>query len=139
MVQDPAFSNYSCLGRQRGTTMIELTVVITLFLILGGVVFIGFTAWKQGGVPQNTTTIPGLPTLNAAYAAAWNDGTNKAACLMNPTSNQKAVRGYQNMNGLVTNAPLLVATLTKEGFWSSVPKCPAGDDYSFLGTVPAKG
>src|SRR5712675_857475 len=108
MVQDRAFLNYSCVGRQRGATMIELTVVIALFLILVGVVFIGFTAWKHADVSQNTSTIPGVPALNAAYAAAWNDGANKAACLINLSSIQKAVRGFQNIKNLGTGAPVTV-------------------------------
>jgi hypothetical protein len=139
MVQHHAFSGYSYLGRQRGASAIELTVVITLFLILVGVVFIGFTAWKHAGVPQETTTIPGLPAVNAAYAAAWNEGRNKAACLINLSSIQKAARGYQNMNNLNIGDPLTVDTLTKAGFWASEPTCPAGGSYSFMTTFPARG
>ena len=139
MVQNRASLNYSCLGRQRGATMIELTVVITLFLILVAVVSIGFMAWKHAGVPQETTTIPGLPAVNAAYAAAWNEGRNKAACLINLSSIQKAARGYQNMNNLNIGDPLTVDTLTKAGFWASEPTCPAGGSYSFMTTFPARG
>jgi prepilin-type N-terminal cleavage/methylation domain-containing protein len=136
MVQNRASLNYSCLGRQRGATMIELTVVITLFLILAAVVSIGFIAWKHAGVPQNTITITGPSALDVA---AWKEGANKAACLMNLSTIQKAVRGYQNMNNLVIGDPLTVDTLTKVGFWTSVPTCPAGGSYSFWGTVPAAG
>ena len=44
-------------ARQRGTTLIELSVVIAVLLLLVGVLFIGITAWKNGA--------------------------NKAACLVN--------------------------------------------------------
>jgi hypothetical protein len=131
MVQDRAFFNYSPLARQRGATTFELTVVITLFLILVGVVFIGFTAWKHAGLPQNETTI--------ADVLAWKKGANKAACLFNLESIQKAVRGYQKSKKLVTGDPLTVDDLTREGYWTSVPTCPEGGSYSFLNTVPADG
>ncbi len=35
-------------ARQRGTTLIELSVVIAVLLLLVGVLFIGITAWKNG-------------------------------------------------------------------------------------------
>ena len=34
-------------ARQRGTTLIELSVVIAVLLLLVGVLFIGITAWKK--------------------------------------------------------------------------------------------
>jgi len=70
-------------SRQRGTTLIELSVVIAVLLLLVGVLFIGMTAWKNGA--------------------------NKAACIINLSSIQKAVRGYQNMNRLASGATLPVA------------------------------
>jgi prepilin-type N-terminal cleavage/methylation domain-containing protein len=54
--------------RQRGTTLIELSVVIAVLLLLVGVLFIGITAWKNGA--------------------------NTAACIINLSSIQKAARGY---------------------------------------------
>jgi prepilin-type N-terminal cleavage/methylation domain-containing protein len=101
------------LARQRGTTLIELSVVIAVLLLLVGVLFIGITAWKNGA--------------------------NTAACIVNLSSVQKAVRGYQNMNGLAAAATLPVATLTTAGFWTAVPTCPGGGTYAFTGTVPAAG
>src|ERR1700730_12372222 len=99
--------------RQRGTTLIELSVVIAVLLLLVGVLFIGITAWKNGA--------------------------NTAACIVNVSSIQKAVRGYQNLNGLAPAAALTTVTLTSAGFWTSVPVCPAGGSYTFTGTVPAQG
>jgi len=98
---------------QRGTTLIELSVVIAVLLLLVGVLFIGITAWKNGA--------------------------NTAACIVNLSSIQKAVRGYQNMNGLATGATLTVATMTSAGFWAAAPVCPAGGTYTPLGTVPSQG
>jgi prepilin-type N-terminal cleavage/methylation domain-containing protein len=100
-------------SRQRGTTLIELSVVIAVLLLLVGVLFIGITAWKNGA--------------------------NTAACVVNLSSIQKAVRGYQNMNGLATGATLTVATLTTAGFWTAAPVCPAAFAYTPLGTVPTQG
>jgi prepilin-type N-terminal cleavage/methylation domain-containing protein len=100
-------------SRQRGTTLIELSVVIAVLLLLVGVLFIGITAWKNGA--------------------------NTAACVVNLSSIQKAARGYQNMNGLAVGAAEATATLTSAGFWSAVPVCPAGGTYASLGTVPSQG
>jgi prepilin-type N-terminal cleavage/methylation domain-containing protein len=100
-------------ARQRGTTLIELSVVIAVLLLLVGVLFIGITAWKNG--------------------------SNAAACIVNLASIQKAARGYQNMNGLATSASMPVANLTSAGFWSTLPACPTGVAYAFTGTVPTQG
>jgi prepilin-type N-terminal cleavage/methylation domain-containing protein len=97
---------------QRGTTLIELSVVIAVLLLLVGVLFIGITAWKNGA--------------------------NTAACIINLSSIQKAVRGYQNMNALNTGDPLPVATLTSAGFWTAAPVCPAGGTYTSTATVPSQ-
>ena len=100
-------------ARQRGTMLIELSVVIAVLLLLVGVLFIGITAWKNGA--------------------------NTAASIINLSSIQKAVRGYQNMNALNTGDPLPVATLTSAGFWGTVPVCPAGGAYVPMTVVPTQG
>jgi prepilin-type N-terminal cleavage/methylation domain-containing protein len=99
--------------RQRGTTLIELSVVIAVLLLLVGVLFIGITAWKNGA--------------------------NKAACVVNLSSIQKAARGYQNLNGLASGATETPASIQSAGFWTSQPVCPAAGTYSFMSTVPAPG
>jgi prepilin-type N-terminal cleavage/methylation domain-containing protein len=99
--------------RQRGTTLIELSVVIAVLLLLVGVLFIGITAWKNGA--------------------------NTAACVVNLSSIQKAARGYANMNGIPTGSAELVGTLTTAGFWSTAPVCPAGGTYAFAGVNTAQG
>jgi prepilin-type N-terminal cleavage/methylation domain-containing protein len=98
---------------QRGTTLIELSVVIAVLLLLVGVLFIGITAWKNGA--------------------------NTAACVVNLSSIQKAARGYANMNSLLTGSAETSATLTSAGFWSSAPTCPAGGTYTFGTVVPSQG
>jgi prepilin-type N-terminal cleavage/methylation domain-containing protein len=101
-------------SRQRGTTLIELSVVIAVLLLLVGVLFIGITAWKNGA--------------------------NSAACVINLASIQKAVRGYQNMNGLNTGTTLAVGTLQTAGFWQVVPVCPQGGTaYAFGASIPTTG
>src|ERR1700675_4174074 len=100
-------------ARQRGTTLIELSVVIAVLLLLVGVLFIGITAWKNGA--------------------------NQAACIINLSSMQKAVRGQQNMTGLNVGDPLPVATLTAAGFWTADPQCPAGGIFSDAEVIPAAG
>ena len=105
--------NMNKRARQCGTTLIELSVVIAVLLLLVGVLFIGITAWKNGA--------------------------NQAACIMNLSSMQKAVRGQQNMTGLNVGDPLPVAALTAAGFWAAEPQCPAGGIYSDTEVVPAAG
>jgi prepilin-type N-terminal cleavage/methylation domain-containing protein len=100
-------------ARQRGTTLIELSVVIAVILLLVGVLFIGVTAWKEGA--------------------------NKAACIVNLSSVQKAVRGYQNMNGLANGDALDVATLTAQKYWAVAPTCPSANAYTYTAVVPAGG
>jgi prepilin-type N-terminal cleavage/methylation domain-containing protein len=99
--------------RQRGTTLIELSVVIAVLLLLVGVLFIGITAWKAGA--------------------------NTAACVVNLSSIQKAARGYANMNQIANGGGELSSTLTSAGFWTTVPSCPQGGTYQWTGVVPAQG
>jgi prepilin-type N-terminal cleavage/methylation domain-containing protein len=93
--------------RQRGTTLIELSVVIAVLLLLVGVLFIGITAWK--------------------------DGANKSACILNISASQKALRGYQNMNpGAATPA---ITDLVSAGFFGAAPVCPAAGTYTYSSTA----
>src|SRR5271156_3544727 len=96
--------------RQRGTTLIELSVVIAVLLLLVGVLFIGVTAWKSGA--------------------------NQAACIVNLSSIQKAARGYANMNQLSPGSAEVSATLTTAGFWQTAPTCPAAGTYTWTAVVP---
>jgi prepilin-type N-terminal cleavage/methylation domain-containing protein len=101
-------------ARQRGTTLIELSVVIAVILLLVGVLFIGVTAWRNGA--------------------------NKSACLVNMASIQKAVRGYQNINLLNVGDAVTAANLTAAGYFGAIPTCPVGSTaYTLTGTVPAAG
>ena len=100
-------------ARQRGTTLIELSVVIAVLLLLVGVLFIGVTGWKNSA--------------------------NQAACILNIATVQKAMRSYQNANSLNAGDTLAVATLTTAGYWTTAPLCPSAGTYTFAGTVPAVG
>jgi type II secretory pathway pseudopilin PulG len=103
------------LARQSGATLVELSVVIAVILLLVGVLFIGVTAWKEGA--------------------------NRAACVLNISSIQKAMRSYQNSNELPTAAVCTIALLSGTGnYFAVAPKCPtAGAAYTDLGTIPATG
>ena len=106
-------TNNKC-ARQRGTTLIELSVVIAVILLLVGVLFIGVQAWR--------------------------DGANRAACLVNLSTIQKAARGYANMNQLDNGVALTFATLDAANFWGTRPSCPTnGAAYTTAGVVPATG
>jgi prepilin-type N-terminal cleavage/methylation domain-containing protein len=102
-------------SRQRGTTLIELSVVIAVILLLVGVLFIGIQAWK--------------------------DGANKAACLVTISSVQKAVRGYENLNGGIAGTTTLAwANIAGAGlYFEAQPVCPSGGTYTLAGLIPAQG
>jgi prepilin-type N-terminal cleavage/methylation domain-containing protein len=101
-------------ARQRGTTLIELSVVIAVILLLVGVLFIGVQAWR--------------------------DAANKSACLVNMSSIQKAVRGYQNVHLLNVNDTVQDTDLTTDGYFGAIPTCPVGATaYTLAGKVPALG
>jgi prepilin-type N-terminal cleavage/methylation domain-containing protein len=102
-------------ARQRGTTLIELSVVIAVILLLVGVLFIGITAWKNGA--------------------------NKAACVLNISTAQKAYRGYQNMNPLAGGGvpdPDMPTLITAGFFAAGGPVCPSNGIYTF-NAAPAVG
>src|SRR6476659_2467374 len=108
--------NFVSLGKtpnQRGTTLIELSVVIAVLLLLVGVLFIGITAWKNGA-----TT---------------------AACIVNLSSIQKAARGYANMNGINAGQTEASADLATAGFWVTAPICPTGTAYTWTAVCPSQG
>src|SRR3981081_2541691 len=98
-------------SRQRGTTLIELSVVIAVILLLVGVLFIG----SQGG----------------------KDGANKAACLVTISSVQKAVRGYENLNGGIPGTTTLAWTnIAGTGlYFEAQPVCPSGGTYTVSGAM----
>jgi prepilin-type N-terminal cleavage/methylation domain-containing protein len=100
-------------AHQRGTTLIELSVVIAVILLLVGVLFIGIGAWR--------------------------DGANKAACIVNLASIQKAVRGYQNINTLNAGATVAITDLVTAGYFGAAPACPGGGTYTVTGTIPVPG
>lgn len=101
-------------AHQRGTTLVELSVVIAVILLLIGVLFIGVQAWR--------------------------DGANRAACLVNISSVQKAVRGYENLNTLNPGASLAWTNIAGTGlYFETQPTCPSGGTYTLSGTIPAEG
>jgi prepilin-type N-terminal cleavage/methylation domain-containing protein len=96
-------------ARQRGTTLIELSVVIAVILLLVGVLFIGVTAWKAGA--------------------------NKAACILNIATIQKGLRGYENMNNGAD--PAAIADLVTAKFFQAEPMCPTTNVvYGIATTAP---
>lgn len=101
-------------ARQRGTTLIELSVVIAVILLLVGVLFIGVQAWR--------------------------DGANRAACLVNQSSWQKAARGYENINLLNPGAALPHANLVGPAlYFGALPICPSAGAYTYADVVPVTG
>jgi type II secretory pathway pseudopilin PulG len=109
--------NYIKLNRQaaqRGTTLVELSVVIAVILLLVGVLFIGVTAWQNGA--------------------------NNAACLVNQATLQKAARGYANVNQVQALGAVPHANLVTAGFFTVLPTCPVGNTpYNYADINTAEG
>src|SRR3981081_2681670 len=102
-------------ARQAGTTLLELSVVIAVILLLVGVTFVGINAWRQSA--------------------------NNAACILNLSSIQKAMRSYQNLNNLNVTEPLTSDKIIGAGLLLEVaPNCPqTKTGYKYGATVPATG
>ena len=108
------FTTINKQARQRGTTLIELSVVIAVLFLLVGVLFIGITAWKSGA--------------------------NTAACLVNLSSIQKAARGYANMNGLNAGDGETCSYVDERAASGRRRRfAPAGAAYTWTAVVPAQG
>ena len=101
-------------GRKRspaGMTSLEVTVVITVLLMLITVLFFGARSWKRG--------------------------SDRTLCILNIQAVQKAVRGYANMYAVAPGASVsgLQGQIIGIGrFLENTPICPARGTYSF-GTV----
>ena len=103
---------------RRGTSLLELTVMILVLLTLATVLFIGAGAWKRG--------------------------SDRAQCIAQIRSVQVAVRSYANMSGLPAGRDLsrlsvpisLKDELIGRGrYVESTPSCPGGGEYSYGGDV----
>lgn len=92
-----------------GFTLIEITVVVAVLLGLITVVFIGVVAYKKG--------------------------SNRAQCIQNISTSQKAVRSFANLRGLNPGDSVdnLQDLLYGEGrFLPILPECPSDGEYTFL-------
>lgn len=100
--------------RNAGLTLIEVTLVIAVLLGLISVLFIGVTAYKKG--------------------------SDRAKCVLNISTVQKAARSFQNLYELKIGDDLAVADICGSGkMIESTPVCPSEGTYSFGATVPAAG
>jgi type II secretory pathway pseudopilin PulG len=98
-------------NRQRGMTLVEITLVIAVMLGLISVLLIGFDAYKAGA--------------------------NRANCIQNVVVVQKAVRSYSNLSEV---APGDIVSDFKDRLIGpgkmieAVIPCPAGGHYTFNST-----
>lgn len=96
---------------QAGLTLIEVTLVIAILLGLISVLFIGVAAYKKG--------------------------SDRAKCVLNISTVQKAARSYQNMYEVNAGGALVVGDISGAGkMIESTPECPAGGTYTFGTIVP---
>ena len=98
-----------------GMTLIEVTLVIAVLLGLISVLFIGVKAYKRG--------------------------SDRAKCILNVSTLQKAVRSYQNLYELEETDALVQGTLVGSGKMMEVaPTCPNKlNAYVWGTTVPVTG
>jgi type II secretory pathway pseudopilin PulG len=98
-----------------GMTLIEVTLVIAVLLGLISVLFIGVAAYKEG--------------------------SDRAKCILNIATVQKAGRSYQNMNEIDFNDGFaetdLVGDATK--MFEVAPECPSEGTYGWVAVYPAVG
>lgn len=93
------------IKKQAGLTLIEITLVIAVLLGLISVLFIGVSAYKEG--------------------------SNRAKCILNISSYQKAVRSYQNLYEKDSDDTYDVADVAASGkLLEALPECPSDGDYS---------
>lgn len=93
-------------------TLIEVTLVISVLLGMVGSLFLGVSSYKEG--------------------------TNRAFCIQNIASLQKAVRSYSNMNDLRPGStiPGFKGRIIGPGlYFESDPVCPSEGTYSYGGDV----
>ena len=107
----------SSLGQKtkRGLTLIEVTLVIAVLLSMTTILFVGVSAFKKGA--------------------------ERADCILNIATVQKAARSYQNLYGLQTGTTMAVGDIAGTGkFLESTPACPTPSGaYTFGTAVPGPG
>ncbi len=99
----------------RGTTLIELTVVISMLVSLISALF-----------------------MSARY---YKEAADRAACVTLLSQYQKTIRGYENLNNLSAGDSMPAADFYGEGNpFETEPSCPLGNGkYKILGEIPIVG
>lgn len=96
----------------RGMTLVEVTLVVAVLLGMILVLFVGVSAYKQGA--------------------------NRAICIQNIASVQKALRSYSNLYTLApgdTVSNLKDAIIGPDKFIEAEPNCRSGGTYTYGGDV----
>ena len=97
---------------QAGLTLIEVTLVIAVLLGFISVLFLGVDAYQKG--------------------------SDRAKCILNISTVQKAARSYQNLYDMRNGDPLPIGDIAGAGkMIEVVPDCPdTPGSYTFIGSVP---
>lgn len=101
-------SSISRSSRKSGMTLLELTIVILVLMSLISILFIGAQAWKRG--------------------------SDRAMCIMNVQTVQKAMRSYANLYGYGEGdsvAALRERLIGSQRYLESAPVCPGGGTYTY--------
>lgn len=104
-------------SRRHGFTLIEVSLVIAVLLSLTSILFLGASVYLRGA--------------------------DRAMCLQNISTMQKAVRSFGNINGMVPGTyveNLKDKLIGPDQFVPTLPSCPNGGLYTFAGnTLPHVG
>lgn len=101
-------------SNESGLTLIEVTLVVAVLLGLISVLFLGVAAYKKG--------------------------SNRASCILNMTTMQKAVRSYANLYQLDVGDSISKTQLVgADKMIETAPVCPAEGVYTYNATIPPVG
>jgi hypothetical protein len=104
------FSEPRSRRRTRGLPLVEVSLVITVMLGLISVLLIGFKAYKEGA--------------------------DRATCIQNIGTVQKAMRSYSNLNGNFPGDAIgdfQSEIIGPNKFLNALAPCPGGGTYTFSG------
>jgi len=97
--------------RQKGMTLIEITLVIAILLGLIAILFLGISAYKKG--------------------------SDRSKCILQMSTIEKLVISHGNMYEILPGQALANGLLVSEGYLPSAYLCPADSTiYAYLDVMP---
>lgn len=97
--------------KNKGMTLIEITLVIAILLSLIAILFLGISAYKKGA--------------------------DRSKCILQMSTVEKLVISHGNMFGIDPGLALASTLLTSEGYLPQLPDCPDSGAYAFTEVMPS--